>query len=133
MLIADSLQTEFLDNAHYDIECAFFGEYAKLNGLVISGGSGFTPFVLKDGSLKTQEFTLTCIVTAEQDELLQKLYNSTMHPGYVDLRYPVHVSWGHVSARHTKACYLKAYDPPSQISFRDASILEVTLVLRPIL
>lgn len=132
MLIADSVKSEFLDNAHYDIECAFFGEYAKLNGLVIESGAGFTPFVLKDGSLKTQEFTLTCIVTAEQDSLLQKLYAATVHPAYIDQRYPVQVSWGHISARHSKSCYLKVYDPPSQFSFSDASILKVTLVLRPI-
>lgn len=132
MLIADSVKREFLDNAHYDIGCAFLGEYAKLNDIVITGGSGFNPFVFSEGELKTQQFTLTCIVTAEQDGLLQKLYAATMHPGYVDQRFPVQVSWGHISARHHRSCYLKSYAPPSQISFRDASILEVTLVLRPI-
>lgn len=132
MKITDSIQNEFLDNAHYDIECAFLGEYAKLDSIVITGGSGLSPFVLKDGDLKTQEYSLSCIVTTEQDKLLQKLYGATMHPGYVDQRYPVRVSWGHVSARHIKECYLKAYNPPEQINFRDASILEVTLVLRPI-
>lgn len=132
MKITDSIKNEFLDNAHYDIECAFLGEYAKLDGIVIAGGSGLIPFVLRDGELKTQEFVLTCIVTAEQDKLLQKLYSNTMHPGYVDQRYPVSVSWGHISARHSRSCYLKAYNPPDQLNFRDASILEVTLTLRPI-
>ena len=132
MLISDSIKTEFLDNAHYDIECAFSGEYAKLNDIVVVSGDGLSPFVLEGGNLKTQEFPLTCIVTAEWDQLLQKLYAATMHPGYVDQRYPVQLSWGHKSARHHKACYLKAYKPPTQVSFRDASILEVTLVLRPI-
>ena len=132
MKITDSIKTEFLDNAHYDIGCAFPGEYAKLNDIAIVSGSGLTPFVLKDGELRTQEFTLSCIVTAEQDELLQKLYGSTMHPGYVDQRFPVRVSWGHASAKHMRECYLKAYNPPSQVDFRNASILEVTLVLRPI-
>lgn len=132
MLITDSIENEYLDNAHYDIGCAFPKAYAKLDTIVISGGSGLNPFVLTSEGLRTQEFTLTCIVTSEQDQLLQKLYAATMHPGYVDERYPIEISWGHPSARAKKSCYLKAYTPPGQVSYGSAAILEVTLTLRPI-
>jgi len=133
VLITDSIKTEYLDNAHYDIGCAFPpAGYGKLDDIIITDGSGLVPYVLKDGELKTQEFQLTCIVTAEQDKLLQKLYAATMHPGYVDERYPVRVSWGHESARIHKACYLKAYNPPESVDYASPAILQATLTLRPI-
>lgn len=133
MLITDSIKTEYLDNAHYDIECAFSpASYEKLNAITIVSGSGLVPYVLSNGELKTQEFQLTCIVTAEQDKLLQKLYAATMHPGYVDERYPIRISWGHVSARIRKSCYLKAYNPPESVDYASPALLQATLTLRPI-
>lgn len=132
MLITDSIENEYLDNAHYDIVCAFPRAYAGLDAIAVTSGSGFTPSIITDGELKTPEFSLTCIVTAAQDRLLQELYEATVHPGYVDLRYPVEVSWGPVGYRLTRKCYLKSYTPPDRVEYRQASILEVTLTLRSI-
>lgn len=133
MLLEDSWNNEYLDNAHYDIAVRVIPrDYAKLDDIVVTSASGLNPFVLADGNLKTQEFTLTCIVTAEQDQLLQKLYGATVHPAFIDLRYPVEVSWGPAQAKIQRTCYLKAYAPPSQVHYDNPSILEVTLTLRVI-
>lgn len=132
MLITDSIESEYLDNAHYDIVCAFPRAYAGLDSIVITGGSGLTPSIIADGELKTPEFSLTCIVTATQDRMLQELYEATVHPGYVDMRYPVGVTWGPPTHRLRRECYLKSYVPPDRVEYRSASILEVTLTLRSI-
>lgn len=138
MLIRDSIQNEYLDNAHFDIRCAFSeARYSKLDAIVISSGSGLVPFTYTGGELKTPEFQLTCIVTPEQDTLLSELYRLTMHPGYVDETHPITVSWGYAAnsmstPSHSVACYLADYAPPSSVSYEGARILEVTLTLRPI-
>lgn len=130
MLISDSIQNEYLDNAHYDIGCAFPKEYERLNDIVIAGASGLAPFVLVNGELRTQEFTVTCIVTSDQDLLLQKLYKATMHPEYTDQRYPIQVSWGPTQSKMTCDCYLKSYTPPRDVNYGSPAILNVTLTLR---
>lgn len=124
-----------MDTAHFDVELRFHGGYEMLNKLVVHNASDLIPFTYVDGELKTPEFKVEVYATSAQDRELQRLYSVTKHPRYVDLRYPISVSWGRIGdTRYTQSfdCYLAEYTPPDSIDYSTASILSATLVLRAI-
>lgn len=134
--IQDSIDTVFLDTVHYDVVLRFPKGYAGgLDSIVVHNVSDLTPFTYVDGELKTPVFTIETYVTAKQDKLLQALYSNTMHPGYVDLRYPVRISWGNISSAdysNTFECYLSSYKPPESVDFESTNILSAEFTLRAI-
>lgn len=133
LLIEDSIDTTFLDTAHYDIRCQFpRNGFESLDKIVIKEAGGLVPFVYTGDELKTQEFMVTAIVTHEQDGLLRELFKFTVHPGYIDERYPIHVTWGHRNVPVSKDCYLASYKTPESINYSSAEILTVELTLRVI-
>lgn len=133
--VESAIKTEFLDNAHYDVVLDFsttnIAAFGKLNDIVVTDADGLVPFDMKGGVLKTPTFTITCYVTAEQDALLRKLFEYTIHPSYVDLRYPILVTWGHGINNVAKDCYLSEYDSPERVNYSKAELLTVVLSLRP--
>lgn len=133
--IQDSIDTAYIDTAHYNVSLEFSIGFEILDRLTIHNASNLMPFTYVDGDLKTPEYTIETYVTAMQDRQLQQLYAITMHPGYVDLRYPVLVSWGHPIDEqyiHQVKCYLSSYTPPDSVNFSNAEMLSSTLVLRAI-
>lgn len=136
LTIQEAIETQFLDTAHYDVVLEFTSGYeGVLNSLAVHNARDLIPFTYVKGELKTPEYTMDVYVTEEQDRFLQALYEATMHPGFVDQRYPVYVSWGIVSNTqymHTVKCYLSEYTPPDSVDFKSAEILSATLVLRAI-
>lgn len=134
LTVQSAIDTTFLDTMHYDVQCNFTNGFEELNetSLVITNVSGLRPFIIKDGSLQTPEFTLEAYVTVRQDELLQELYKATIHPNYVDLRYPVEVSWGYLKDSKLYSCYLLEYEPPDSVNYSSAEILSAKMTLRVI-
>ena len=132
LTVQESIDTTYLDVVHYDTECTFSRGYEALDNIVIKSANGLVPFVLSEGSLKTQEFSITAIVTHQQEALLRSLYLATVHPGYIDQRYPITISWGYTSAKTQIKCYLADYMPPKDIDYTKADILDVDLTLRAI-
>lgn len=130
--VQSAIDTTFLDTAHFDVSLKFPSGYELLDGMPVSGADGLVPFIIVDGTLKTQTFGITCYVTESQEALLRALYASTVHTSYIDQRYPISVSWGHGSATVTKSCYMSSYEPPSKVNYSQASILEVSFSFRPI-
>lgn len=130
--VQSAIDTTFLDTAHFDVSLKFPSGFEDLDEMPVSDADGLVPFVVVDGNLKTQEFGLTCLVTERQEALLRVLYAYTIHPAYVDQRYPISISWGHGSASVTMDCYLAAYEPPTKVSYSSAEFLTVSLTLRPI-
>lgn len=130
--IQSAIDMTFLDTAHFDAECAFPRGFDELNKLAISTVGGLRPFILEDGQLKTQEFTVEAYVSNKQDMLLRSLYTATVHPGYIDLRLPITLMWGHEDNPMQLKCYLAKYEPPETVSYKDAEILDVKLTLRAI-
>ena len=130
--VQSAIDTTFLDTAHFDAECVFPRGFDELNKLVISNVGGLRPFILEDGQLKTQEFTVEAYVTNKQELLLRELYMATVHPGYIDERLPITLMWGHEDNPTQVKCYLANYEPPESVSYKDANILNVKLTLRAI-
>lgn len=130
--VQSAIDTTFLDNAHYDVSLKFPSGYEPLDGMPVAEADGLVPFVIVDGELKTQTFSITCYVTERQEALLRSLYTNTVHTAYIDQRYPISVSWGHGSATVTKSCYISAYEPPTKVDYSKADILGVSFSLRPI-
>lgn len=132
--VQQAIDTTFLDTAHFDAECKFPSGFDELNKLAISDVGGLRPFILTDGQLKTPEFTVEAYVTLNQHKLLQDLYMATVHPGYIDERFPITLAWGDPADKeHPQvACYLADYEPPDSVSYKDAEILSVKLTLRAI-
>lgn len=140
LTVQSAIDTTFLDTMHYDAECQFPRGFDKLDRLAITSVGGLRPFVMKEGKLQTPEFTVEAVVTIEQELMLRDLYAATIHPGYVDLRYPITFMWGNSARRtdHTPdnstqiKCYLSEYEPPDSVDYKSAEILEVKLTLRAI-
>lgn len=132
LTVQSAIDTTFLDTAHYDAECSFPGGYEELNKLAITEISGLNPFIIDDGTLKTQEFTVEAHVTQRQESLLRSLYTSTVHVNYIDERYPITFMWGHPDMPTQMKCYLSNYEAPESVSYVDAKILSVKLTLRAI-
>ena len=132
LTVQSAIDTTFLDTAHFDAECAFPRGFEELNKLAITNVGGLRPFIINDGNLKTQEFTVEAILTLQQEVLLHNLYTATIHPGYVDLRYPITFSWGHPDSPNQIKCYLANYEPPDSVDYSNAEILDVKLTLRAI-
>lgn len=134
--IQDAIDTVFLDTAHYDVELKFTSGFeGGLNNLVVRNAGNLTPFTYVDGELKTPEYDIEVYVTAKQDKLLRELYLLTMHPGYVDQRYPIYISWGSITDTtytSTVKCYLSSYAPPESVDFTSADILNAKFTLRAI-
>lgn len=134
LTVQSAIDTTFLDTAHFDAECSFPGGFEALNKLAISDAGGLRPFLISNGELKTPEFTVEAYVTLKQHKLLETLYLSTVHPGYIDERYPIVFSWGNpADDEHPQMkCYLADYEPPESVSYKNAEILSVKLTLRAI-
>ena len=130
--VQSAIDTTFLDTAHYDAECSFPNGFEELNKLAITQVGGLRPFIMADGKLKTQEFTVEAVVTLRQELLLRQLYSATIHPGYVDLRFPVVFMWGHPDSPSQIKCYLSEYEAPESVDYKSAEILDVKLTLRAI-
>lgn len=130
--VQEAIDTTYLDTAHYDTECVFPRGFETLNNIVIKETGGLVPFIIVDGALKTQEFTITAIVTNEQENLLRQLYRLTVRPGYIDQRYPIRFTWGHPDKKTQMECYLAKYTPPESVNYSQADILDVDLTLRAI-
>lgn len=130
--VQEAIDTTYLDTAHYDTVCEFPRGFESLNSIVIKEAGGLVPFVIVDGSLKTQEATITAIVTAEQENLLRQLYRLTVHPNYIDQRYPILLTWGHPDKKIQLNCYLSNYKAPDSVNYGQAEILDVDLTLRAI-
>lgn len=130
--VQSAIDTTFLDTAHFDAECVFPRGFDELNKLVISNVGGLRPFIIEDGQLKTQEFTVEAYVTNRQELLLRSLYTATVHPGYIDLRLPITLMWGHEDNPTQIKCYLSKYEPPESVDYKSAEILDVKLTLRAI-
>lgn len=132
LTVQSAIDTTYLDTAHYDAECAFPNGFEELNKLAITQVGGLRPFVIADGQLKTQEFTVESIVTLRQELLLRALYEATIHPGYTDLRFPIVFMYGHRDSPMQIKCYLSEYDAPESVDYKSADILNVKLTLRAI-
>lgn len=130
LTVQSAIDTTFLDTAHFDAECSFPGGYEELNRLVITHVDGLCPFMVVEGKLKTQECTVEAHVTLQQEVLLRGLYTATVHPGYVDLRYPVTLTWGHYDRPTQVKCYLARYVAPEDVNYASAELLSVKLTLR---
>lgn len=146
--LTDTLTTTFLDTTRFEVTLSFPKGYNNCDTIVVHSAEGLTPFTYIDGELKTFEATVSAYVTPTQNKYLEKLYKDTMHPGYVDQRYPISLSWGLPESLYsiedstkakfkdeyvtTKACYLSNYVPPTSIDYGSAEILSVELTLREI-
>ncbi|MBR4792464.1 MAG: hypothetical protein IK038_02255 [Bacteroidaceae bacterium] len=136
--VQSAIDTTFLDTAHFNAECDFSRArgFHELNDIVIYDVAGLHPFIIANKELKTQEFTVTALVTLQQEALLRDLYEQTVHPNYIDLRYPIVFSWGDSSGEGPEPtqydCYLSDYEPPESVSYKSAEILSVKLTLRAI-
>lgn len=133
-LLVDSLiQTTFMDVAHYDVVCDFPNGYKDLNSIVITDASGLRPFIISDGKLQTQVISIDAYATPSQDTALRSLYRATVHPNYIDQRYPVRVTWGHTGEKKTTLiCYLSDFMSPEKVNYTKADLLPTTLILRAI-
>lgn len=135
LTVQSAIDTTFLDVAHYDATCVCnVSGFEEISNIAISDVSGLRPFVISDGSLKTPEFTVTAYVTLKQDKLLQDLYMATVHPGYIDERFPIIFMWGDIAdnSHPQVSCYLANYSPPDNVNYRSADLLPVRLTLRQI-
>ena len=141
--------TQYLDNGNFDVFVKFPDPFDGGPGsLLISSVQGANAFLVGDNGLKTPELSITAYVTKKQDSLLRHLYVATVHPGYIDQRYPVRVEWGDVSSAEfarpalqedgllnesgvdAHDFYLASYSPPSSTDFSRSEMLPVSLVLR---
>ena len=141
--------TQYLDNGNYDVFIKIPDPYDGGPGsLLIESIDGANAFLIGDNGMRTPELTITAQVTKNQDSLLRRLYLATVHPGYIDQRFPIRVEWGDVSRNPFSASivdedgalnsagmdayefYLSSYTPPSNIDFKAASLLPVSMVLR---
>ena len=132
LTVQSAIDTTYVDTAHYDAECSFPNGFEELNTLTIAKVGGLRPFVIADGQLKTQEFTVEAIVTMRQESLLRALYEATIHPGYTDLRFPIVFMYGHAASPLQIKCYLSEYNAPEDVDYKSADILDVKLTLRAI-
>ena len=132
LTVQSSIDTTFLDTVHFDVSCKFPPGYEILDDIVIFDTGGLRPFVLNDGVLKTQVFTISAYITGRQDFRLWELYRATMHPSYIDMRYPIILRWGPAENPETKECYLYEYNPPEGVDYKSPELLGVKLTLKPI-
>lgn len=141
----DTITTTFLDTVRHEVKLSFPSNYRVCDSIVVHLANNLTPFTYVDGELQTFEATISAYVTLEQNKYLEKLYEATMHPGYVDQRYPINLMWGVPESmyeasgtdglsdyRTTKKCYLCNYVPPTNVDYSSSDILSVELSLREI-
>ena len=148
-ILESVIGTQYLDNGNFDVSLRLPDPFDGGPGsLLISGIHGANAFLVGENGMKTPEITITAHVTKKQDSLLRHLYIATVHPGYIDQRYPIHVAWGDVSkmpfARPASDAdgllndagvdahnfYLASYTPPESVDFGSGVMLPVSLVLR---
>ena len=148
-ILESVIETQYLDNGNYDVFVKIPAPYdGGPNSLLVESINGANAFLIENGQMHTPELTITAHVTKKQDSLLRHLYAATVHPGYIDQRYPIRVEWGDVSkmpfARPAVDAdgllnsagldayefYLASYTPPSSVTFSSAAMLPVSMVLR---
>lgn len=148
-ILESVIETQYLDNGNYDVFVKIPDPYdGGPNSLLVESINGANAFLMENGQMRTPELTITAHVTKKQDSLLRQLYAATVHPGYIDERFPIKVEWGDVSqspfakpATDTDGLldasgldshdfYLASYTPPSNVSFSSATMLPVSMVLR---
>lgn len=148
-ILESVIGTQYLDNGNFDVSLGLPDSFDGGPGsLLISGIYGATAFLVGNNGMKTPEITISAHVTKKQDSLLRHLYIATVHPGYIDERYPIRVEWGDVSkmpfAKPASDAdgllndagvdaydfYLASYIPPESVEFVSGVMLPVSLVLR---
>lgn len=141
--------SQYLDNGNFDVFIKLPDPYDGGPGsLLVERIDGANAFLVKGGTMRTPELTITAHVTKKQDSLLRQLYTQTVHPGYIDQRFPVRVEWGDVSATpyakptsnadgilnesgvNAYEFYLAEYTPPDSVTFATPNFLPVSMVLR---
>lgn len=148
-ILEEVIATQYLDTGNYDVFIKLPDPYdAGPGSLLVSNMSGANAFLIQDGAMKTPELSIQAHVTKKQDSLLRHLYAATVHPGYIDQRYPIRVEWGDVSRNkfalpafkddglldvagmNAYEFYLASYIPPDNVDFTAANLLPVSMVLR---
>lgn len=148
-ILESVIGTQYLDNGNYDVFVKLPAPYdGGPNSLLVFEVSGANAFLINNGQMQTPELTISAYVTKQQDALLRHLYAATVHPGYIDQRYPITVEWGDVSnspfarpaanvdglldeaGMDAYSFYLASYTPPDNVSFTSGSLLSVSMVLR---
>ena len=148
-ILESVIETQYLDNGNFDVFVKLPAPYdGGPNSLLVESINGANAFLMENGQMHTPEITISAHVTKKQDSLLRHLYAATVHPAYIDQRYPIKVEWGDVSAMpfanpaadvdgllddsglDSHDFYLAAYTPPNSVNFASATMLPVSLVLR---
>lgn len=148
-ILESVIETQYLDNGNFDVFVKLPAPYdGGPNSLLIESINGANAFLIEGGQMRTPEITITAHVTKKQDSLLRHLYAATVHPSYIDQRYPIKVEWGDTSSAPYASpasdadgllgdsgldaylFYLASYTPPSNVSFGAATMLPVSMVLR---
>lgn len=148
-ILESVIENQYLDNGNFDVFIKLPDSFDGGPGsLLVSGIQGANAFLVGDNGMKTPEVTITAHVTKKQDSLLRHLYVATVHPGYIDQRYPITVEWGDVSKMpfakpasdadgllndagvDAHAFYLASYTPPESVNFAQGEMLPVSMVLR---
>lgn len=132
LTLQSSIDTTFMDSAHFDVTLSFPRGFELLDSLAIHNVEGLVPFTYVDGALKTPEYSLDAYATVQQEKLLRDLYSRTVHPGYIDETYPIRVSWGHEDNVTQAECYLSTCKVPGGLDFSRAELLSVSFTLRVI-
>lgn len=148
-ILESVIATQYLDNGNFDVSLRLPDPFDGGPGsLLISSIHGANAFLVGDNGMKTPEITITAHVTKKQDSLLRHLYVATVHPGYIDQRYPIKVEWGDVSGMpfakpvsdadgllndagvDAHDFYLASYTPPESVNFAQGEMLSVSMLLR---
>lgn len=143
------IRSQYLDNGNFDVFIKVPDPFDGGPGsLLVQGIDGANAFLVGENGMRTPEITITALVTKKQDSLLRQLYVATVHPGYIDQRYPIHVEWGDSSGMpyarplsdadgvlndsgvDSYSFYLKSYIPPNGVNFNAPTLLPVSMVLR---
>lgn len=150
-ILESVIETQYLDNGNFDVFIKLPDSYdGGPASLLVDNVSGLNAFLVDGNTMRTPEVTVTAYVTKKQDSLLRHLYAATVHPGYIDQRYPIRLEWGDVSKREfarsssdtdgllddtgmeAHEFYLASYKPPEQVQFDRGNMHSVSLVLRMI-
>lgn len=150
-ILESVIETQYLDNGNFDV---FIKLPASYDGgpasLLVENVNGLNAFLVDGDSMRTPEITVSAYVTKKQDSLLRHLYTATVHPGYIDQRYPIRLEWGDTSkmefarpaadvdgllddtGMEGHEFYLASYKPIEQVTFDRGNMHPVSLVLRMI-
>ena len=150
-ILESVIETQYLDNGNFDVFIKLPDPYdGGPASLLVDNVTGLNAFLVDGNTMRTPEVTVTAYVTKKQDSLLRQLYTATVHPGYIDQRYPIRLEWGDVSKKEfarpasdadgllddtgmeAHEFYLASYKPPEQVQFDRGNMHSVSLVLRMI-